>query len=201
MIYENHYDEIDNLVRLVARKYYKKACMEFEDMTQELWLSVIAQELEDLALINTSLHRRAIDLVRFNYKHNRDRYIEDGATGDAFLDSESNTEVFLIFEDYSKSDVEQSLSSLYRALPEKCKKYFVCKVYAESGLDMFRSEFYRFTEGVPEDIICKILLGESADELIAKHVLGIEISGKYLSKSGTFRRVREDLKKYINTYL
>lgn len=179
---DEHFSELDKIIKSVARQFAPKIRgMETEDLYQELWLDTCSKNYSSMPLANTSIHNKAIDILRREYKHYYDRnLIEEDEVNDIFLKEETLDTYLYYVNEYDSATVADLLKVL-NSLDDKYKKYVVCKVYLDCNFEELEGEFKRITASLSDNQMKELLgrnetkrTGLGIDKLIAEYVLNFK---------------------------
>lgn len=179
---DEHFLELDKIIKSVARQFAPKIRgMETEDLYQELWLDTCSKNYSSMPLANTSIHNKAIDILRREYKHYYDRnLIEEDEVNDIFLKEETLDTYLYYVNEYDSATVADLLKVL-NSLDDKYKKYVVCKVYLDCNFEELEGEFKRITASLSDNQMKELLgrneskrTGLGIDKLIAEYVLNFK---------------------------
>lgn len=179
---DEHFSELDKIIKSVARQFAPKIRgMETEDLYQELWLDTCSKNYSSMPLANTSIHNKAIDILRREYKHYYDRnLIEEDEVNDIFLKEETLDTYLYYVNEYDSATVADLLKVLNN-LDDKYKKYVVCKVYLDCNFEELEGEFKRITASLSDNQMKELLgrneskrTGLGIDKLIAEYVLNFK---------------------------
>lgn len=182
MLLDNNYSELDNIIIRTARKFAPKIRgMEYEDLYQELWLDAIQKDYSSLPLANVSIHNKAIDILKKEYKHYYDRELsEDDEVNDVFLKEETlDNYLYYVYE--NDACITTDFIKALNRLDEKYRKYLIVKVYLDCNFECLEEEFNRIMDSLPKNQKDELLgrdeskrTGLGIDTLISKYVLGYE---------------------------
>ena len=179
---DEHFSELDKIIKSVARQFAPKIRgMVTEDLYQELWLDTCSKNYSSMPLANTSIHNKAIDILRREYKHYYDRnLIEEDEVNDIFLKEETLDTYLYYVNEYDSATVADLLKVLNN-LDDKYKKYVVCKVYLDCNFEELEGEFKRITASLSDNQMKELLgrneskrTGLGIDKLIAEYVLNFK---------------------------
>ena len=186
---DEHFSELDVIIKSTANRFASKMRgLDKEDLYQELWLDTLEKAYCNMAYANTSIHNKAVDILKREYKHYYDRnLIEDEEINDIFL-KEETLDAYLYYVNEYDSHTIADLLKVVENLDEKYRKYFVCKCYLDCNIECLEDEFNRITASLTKSEKDELLgrnedkrTGLGIDTLISKYVLGFA-SKNYIYK-------------------
>lgn len=190
--------ELEKRLQNIAAKYCRKALnISFEDMCQELWCTVIEKDLDSIALAQTIMVNKALDVVRNDIKSNAgvfDTDMQDPITEIKIQHAGHFNEMYDEVEIYT----------IVKEIPTKRERNFaIATAYLRGGMECFKKAFEIMMEELDENTYQmyqdKVLNDRKdiTDDVILRIFCGIKTG----SNSGTARFIKNNCKRYLRENL
>lgn len=189
------YDDLENVIENISRKYSRKSNIPYEDMKQELWTWVVEKKPEDIRWATRCLVNCAIDVCRKSYKDNVLRQVDyDDALGEIFVNTNRRSSEY----NYNKAYDNNLVLQMIAKLPRRERIFAIVKGYLCEDLEVLESEYKEIYLNLPDDV--KNVVKSSSritDDLVLKYFLGIKTG----VNSGSARTLKSNLKKYFEVFI
>lgn len=199
-IFEKYSDSVNNISRKYARKV---PGMDQEDLSQNIWLHLCQysdEQLQDSKWVHTMIINKAIDICRKEGKESY-RYMStefETLSGDG-TDREEYSGEIVVFDhaeddtlynsnQYDSVESEENIRSAINVLPERMKKFVICKAYLGCNMEFLYNDFMNIVSDLSQEarnILFNTDKGDT-DDMILKVVLGIKTG----TNSGSIRKMK-----------
>jgi len=194
----NYYDQIEGMINKTASRYYKFSGMSFEDLTQELWLKLIQEDLSEIKMVKKTIENRAKNIVRDNAKFQKDVccYFEDEVetytyVSEYMMEEESRFDLIMLDEEYVRSFVA--------SLDKQERIYLVVKGYLVGNLDFFEKEYNNYVDCLGSKK--RSYLEETKkylDDVIGKYFLNFNHMKMWKFKKSLMNKMSKSMEVFAN---
>ena len=198
------FDWYSDSVTNISRKYARKVPgLDQEDLEQEIWVHLCQysdEQLSDIKWAHTFIFNKAIDICR---KHGKDnfRYMStefdtlsgdgeerEGYEGEMVVFDHAEDDTLYDSKQYDSVESEENIRSAINVLPEREKKFAICKAYLSCNMEFLYNDFMDVIKDLSQDAKDKLLDSDNGDtdDTILKVVLGIKTG----TNSGSIRKMK-----------
>ena len=190
-----NFEELQETIENIARKYSRNTSISYEDFCQELWLVVMEKACDNIALIKTTLVNKAIDLSRSNWRHqyrNMDTDFTDPIVVNDTLPKMSASHE-TSNDNYLEIEIIDLLNEL-KEISENAYKYAISKAYLNGNLSFLKTQYNELYKELSYENRNLISSNKNkyTDDLILKVFCGIK-TGTNSGSARTIKRLVKDL--------
>ena len=199
-VFERYSDSVNNISRKYARKV---PGLDQEDLSQIIWEHLCQysdEQLEDSKWVHTMMINKAIDVCR---KEGKNSYIymstefdtlsgdgeeREGYEGEMVVFDHAEDDTLYDSKQYDSVESEENIRSAINVLPEREKKFAICKAYLSCNMEFLYSDFMNVISDLSQDAKDMLFSSDNGDtdDTILKVVLGIKTG----TNSGSIRKMK-----------